>query len=459
MLAGETIVAWASAPGRAPRAVVRISGPGTRDVLRDAIETPPTHRGASRQILRLDDTRTLPVLLLRYIAPSSYTGEDAAEILLPGNPALVDRVVARLTRLDGVRLAGPGEFSARAYLNGKLTLAQAEGVAQAIAADRDDELQTARDLLTGRAGARFDEWTERIASLLALVEAGIDFADQEDVVAISPMDLRERARALSAEIDAHIGAAGGETAWTGLPRVVLVGEPSVGKSTLFNALLGRRRAVTSQTPGTTRDVLEEVMDLSSEHPGLGPVALMDLPGLDANATGTIGEQSQRAAREAIERAHVLVHCDPSGLFRGVSPAPAQTVIRVRTKADLAGLLQDSPHLIAPRGGEVLTRDDRDDPHWLGVCGLDGWGLGALRRALADAAWASAGGSEGGVIPRHRRALRETVSHLRAAGDNAAAAELAAQSLRAALDAVGEITGGASPDAVIGRIFATFCIGK
>jgi tRNA modification GTPase len=430
---GDTITALASPPGRSARALIRISGPGTRDLLVHACESlPPTRLAAAR--FRLTDSLSLPVLLLTARAPRSYTGEDTAEILLPGNPTLVDRVLARLTSIPGVRLATPGEFTARAYLNGKLTLDQAEGVAATIAAQNEDQLASARELLSGTAGERYRAWAEEVATLLALVEAGIDFSDQDDVVAIAPAELASRLQILMATIEAHVGSRAGAEARSTLPRVVLAGDPNAGKSTLFNALLRRHRTVVSPIAGTTRDVIEEELDLSQDLPGAGIVLLADMAGLEASVCG-IGAIAREHALRAIANADVVLHCDPAGRF-----PPLRTnavVIRVCTKADQPG-----------------GREAGDVP----VCALDGWNLFVLRRAVADAACAGSAQAAAAVLPRHARALSEAASRIRDA-EGAGSPELVAGSLRSALDALGEVTGRISPDDVIGRIFSTFCIGK
>lgn len=429
--------------------MIRLSGPATREVLALLLDGPPRpfDRGCAAARLRLGGA-TLPILLVTYRAPASYTGEDAAEILLPGNPTLVERILTILNSLDGVRLAAPGEFTARAYLNDRLTLDQAEGVAATIAAESREQLDAAGALLAGRTGAQYRQWADELATLLALVEAGIDFTDQEDVVPIPARDLAARLAALDQQIAAFLGAeAGRETAAT-LPRVVLAGAPNAGKSTLFNALLGRRRAVVSPVAGTTRDVLEEELDLSADAPGCGAVLLTDLAGLDAGAVSGLDAAAQARARESLQAADVVVHCDPSGRFAPLDVSPAATVIRVRTKADLPA---------AATGA---------DPGAIAICALDGWNLPILRRAIADVAWGAASGGLASLIPRHRRALDETRRGLRDAlealhGDDDAITEpaLVASSLRAALDALGELVGRITPDEVIGRIFATFCVGK
>lgn len=444
----DTIVALASPPGRAPRAILRLSGPATGEILATHLDGAPVSRASARASLRLGPRR-LPVLVARYLAPRSYTGEDAAEVLFPGNPALAARLIDRFCAHPDARPAGPGEFTARAYLNGRLTLEQAEGVAALIAARTDAELEGARRLLAGELGERYRALADRLTSALALVEAGIDFSDQEDVVPIAPHDLARELDESIAAAAALLGRAA--TPEPAEPLVVLAGPPSAGKSTLFNALLGRARALTDAAPGTTRDALVEMLDLRDVSIDRPRVQLADLPGLDASPATAIGAASQRAAREALARADVVVLCDPAGRFdESLAPAPARA-IRVRTMADLPG----------PGVSDALP-----------VCALDGWNVAALRRAIADAASTGAvGGGVGGsdapaVVPRHRIALATALRHLRAARDaiEPAAArldepEILAASLRPALDAIGEITGRVSPDDVVARIFATFCVGK
>jgi tRNA modification GTPase len=454
----DTIVAAASGWTAAPRALVRLSGPASFEALDRVLESPaPRARSVVAARVRLGPRAVLPCVLLTAPGPASFTGEDSAEILSVGNPAVTARVLAALLQAGTphLRLAHPGEFSARAFMNGRLPLDQAEGLAATIAARTGDELAAARALLAGAAGTRRRAWADEAATLLALVEAGIDFTDQEDVVAIAPAALETRCRRLRADIDAELGSgprvhAGAE------PLCVLVGRPNAGKSTLFNALLGRRRAVVSPVAGTTRDVLRERLDLSPSVPGApaaaGPlgVTLVDLAGLDdpgsTPARGT-DALAQQAARDAIAAADVVIACDPDGRFDTLNlagvPAAAR-VVRVRTKADRAAVARPA-----------------DVPGTLSVCALDARGVADLRRAIADAAWGASGSAAGAVLPRHRRALMLGADALDDAAKlaRAGAPELTAGALRRALDALGELTGRLSPDDVIGRIFATFCIGK
>ncbi|MGE3108036.1 MAG: tRNA modification GTPase [Phycisphaerales bacterium] len=501
MITGDTIVALATGWAPSPRALVRLSGPHVPNLLQACFDPSlatadrPTFQPARLRLSsagplarsvgdpRISAARLpqplLPVLLAHFPAARSYTGEHALELLIPGKPALIERVIAAFTRIPDVRHASPGEFSARAFLNARLTLAQAEGVAATIAARTDDELQAARRVYQGDVGRAHSHRVDELATLLALVEAGIDFTDQEDVVPISPRDLDARLHRLASDLRAEVGAAHGAEHPPHEPAVVLVGEPNAGKSTLFNALLGRARSVVSPFAGTTRDVIAEPLDLSDLVPGL-VVRLIDIAGLDfpvayrplsAGAgdhsprphAQSIDAGAQHAARIAIAGAAVLLHCDPAGSFRLPLPAPdSAVVIRVRTKGDLPAL----PPVSASTAPAIDLAPGADAP--LCVCALDGRNLAPLRRAIADGAWRDADSSAATMLPRHRRAMLDALDAVDAAhrslsaqphARSIASPELIAGSLRVALDALTQLTGRVSPDDVVGRIFATFCIGK
>ncbi len=456
----DTIVACATPPGRSARALVRVSGPDLGPLLRETVGSSPPP-GASVARFHLFTNRALPVLLLRACAPRSYTGEDTAELLIPGNPDLVQRVLARFisTAAADVRLAEPGEFTARAYLHGKLSVAQAEGVAATIAARTEEELGAARALLGGSAGERYRAWADETATLLALVECGVDFSDQEGVVAIPTPLLSARLGALSDAISSFIGARRGTEARSHAPVVVLVGVPNAGKSTLFNAILGRARAVASPHAGTTRDALRETLDLARDLPGAGVIELVDLAGLDepgempdqGAGPREVEREAQRSARETIANADAAIYCDPSGRFEPRTLlGHMRTIIRVRTKADL------------PK--PATTSGARPEPvPCVPVCAIDGWNLSTLRRTLADTTGNARSEGLAALLPRHSRALSAALGSLTQARSlldhQPHDPALIADSLRAALDALGELVGRMTPDDVLGRIFSTFCIGK
>lgn len=460
----DTIIARSSAPGESSRALIRASGPAALAL----VEPRPTRRGVARAVVRFagrGSTLELPVIAMAMPGPTSFTGEDVLEVLVPGQPHLVDRLIDAWAAREGCRRARPGEFSARAFLAGRMSLEEAEGVAATIAAENDEELDAAATLRDGRAGRRHAALAAELVDLLALVEAGIDFTDQEDVVAIGSGPLATRLDAVLALIDAWGVAPGDAAARVTMPRVAIVGVPNAGKSTLFNALLGRERSVVSDEAGTTRDVIEEPLSLAHVRPGAGSVMLVDLAGLDdalVAARGDVERSAQEAAADAVADADVAIWCDPSGRFEAstlpraagsaLSRLGAGRVLRVRTCAD--------------RG----TRPGVDTGHeLLAVCSLDGSGLARLLRAVADAAVTGrARRGLASLLPRHRAALERCADAVRLARDVALASvtpsrldrpEEAAQALREAIDAAGELSGRIGVEEVLGRVFAAFCVGK
>ncbi len=423
----DTIVAIGSPSGSAPRALVRLSGPAIHAVLAAMGLTHLTPRCLTPGRLRLDEV-ALPALAAVFDAPATYTGQPMAELQFVGNPTLARRVVRRC--LDaGARPAEPGEFTFRAFLAGKLDLTQAQGVADTIAAQSDAQLRAAAALREGALGRTAARIADDLANLLALVEAGIDFTDQEDVTPIAPRKLEQAIVDLRREVDSLLRRSAAWSSVESLPRVVLVGRPNAGKSTLFNALLGRPRALVSAIPGATRDVLEEPITL-----GDAQVMLCDLAGLDKAITA-LDHDVQAAARRAIDRADLVLLLHPAE-DEAAPRLAASAVLLVRSKDD-AGRFAGS------------------------VSAATGRGLAELRLRIADrvlGARAHKGSEAAALHPRHERALRETSKRL-AHALRATSSELTAAELRGALDALGELTGRCTADDLLGRVFARFCIGK
>lgn len=449
----HTIIALASGQAPAPRAIIRVSGPAVQHIHATLFDSAPARAASAR--FKLTPVLTLPVLLIHAAAPRSYTGEDTLELLLPGHPALVRRVLdtflACSTPDRVIRQAEPGEFTARAYLLGKLTLTQAEGVAATIAAATQAELDSARALLAGTQGRQLANLADELANLLALVEAGVDFTDQEDVVPINSAALRERLNRLITHLDALLGSIRGEERPDFRPLVVLAGAPNAGKSTLFNALLGRTRALASPTPGTTRDVLREPLTLTTTAAGL-EITLADLAGLDDQPAhrSAIDDHAQALARATIHDADLILWCDPTGHFANapiLHSAEAPPILKIRTMSDQPA----SPPA------------DRDIHP---LCALDGRGLPALRDLIATTLWPASSRPRATLLPRHRRAVLQARAAARAARDHLHPRpapidhpEIVSSLLRTALDHLGEVSGHLPPDEIVGRIFATFCIGK
>lgn len=387
--------------------------------------------------MKLGEAR-LRAMIAVTVAPNSYTGEDSIDLFISGGSAVVSRALREIIALPGVRQADAGEFTARAYTNGKLTIDQAKAVAATIAAENEAELAEVNRLMSQSLGEKATGWASEVSECLALVEAGIDFADQEDVVAIDPKALSDRLALVLGEVGGFVSGEKPREARAGVPRVVLAGRPSAGKSTLFNALVGKRRSVVDEAPGTTRDAIAEIVQL----PGGSKVELVDLAGIEDVADDELSRAISKRTALEIEAADAVLHCDPNGTFEHEFPG-AQSALLVRTKADL------------PIAHESCADVD--------VCALDGWHLDDLRSEIARAA-GLAGPSAGGVIAaRIDSALREAIDHMRSAQGLAQAKEsqweLIAGELRLALDELGVISGRIDPDEVLGLIFQTFCIGK
>ena len=451
----STIVAVASPPGSGERGLLRLSGPGAFDLLDAALESPvPRTRGVSMVRLRSTEAlgHALPAVLLTMPGPRSFTGEDSAELALPGNPRLLSLVVdglhavAQGAGLD-LREARAGEFTARAFLRGRIDLSQAEGIAASIAAASDRELEAASALREGRLAVEGSAAATSIADLLALVEAGIDFAEEEDVVAIEASALASGLASIRSSLEDLRGRATGLEAASSSPRVVLAGPPNAGKSSLFNALLGRTRSVESPIAGTTRDAICEPLHLAGDD---GEVLLVDLAGLDAS-DGLLEQEARRVALAEIDRADLVLHCTPVG--RPVdSPDAVGTrgeVVQVATMCDLA--VESAQHSIA-------------------TSARTGAGLDALRGEIAVrlATIGDTSGARLAVGARHERGIAEALEALGQVdellegvprGRGPEPAELVAHHLRGALDALATIGGRIEPDEVLGRIYASFCIGK
>ena len=430
----DTIYAPATAAGRAAVAVVRLSGPGTRAAVQTLTGGVPRARRASLRTLRRADGELLDrALVLYFKAPDSYTGEDVAEFHVHGGAAVVEALLAALDE-RGLRLADPGEFTRRAFENGKLDLAQAEGVADLIDAETDAQRRQALEQLDGRLSGVQARWTHALTEALAMLEAAVDFPDEE-----LPQDVATRARpvleALVVELEgAATDAERGERVRAGY-RIALVGAPNAGKSTLLNVLAKRDAAIVTAIPGTTRDIIEVPMVLAGYK-----VILADTAGL-RDTTDEIEAEGVRRARVWADNADLRVWLadgmDPEAGFDGALPGDILLV----TKRDLGEGLADLR-------GEPFTVRSPNDVAW-------------LERTLAGAVVEALSGAEPPAATRlrHRDLLTEAASRLRRALSQDAHLELAAEDVRLAARALDRITGRIDPEQVLGRIFSTFCIGK
>ncbi|HEX3366280.1 tRNA uridine-5-carboxymethylaminomethyl(34) synthesis GTPase MnmE [Phenylobacterium sp.] len=432
----DTIFAPATAAGRAAVAVVRLSGPRTRAAVRALAGRLPAARRASLRALA--DAQGVPIdeaLVLWFPAPGSYTGEDSAEFHVHGGPAVVSALVDALAA-QGLRLAEPGEFTRRAFEHGKLDLAQAEGVADLVDAETEAQRRQALAQLGGRLSGVQARWRDGLIRASAMLEAAVDFPDEE-----VPADVAGRARPileiLADELEAAAAdVARGEQVREGF-RIALLGSPNAGKSTLLNVLARREAAIVSATPGTTRDIIEVPMVL-----GGYKVIVADTAGLRVT-TDEIEAEGVRRAEAWAETAGLRVWLvDGYGDPDPVMPASLRSGdIVLLTKRDLGEGLEGLP-------GEPFTARSPNDVAW-------------LERSLTETVVEALGGSElpAATRLRHRDLLTEAAARLRQALSQDESLELAAEDVRLAARALDRITGRIDPEDVLGRIFATFCIGK
>jgi len=435
-VARDTIAAIATPPGRGGIGVVRLSGPAVPEIARRILGRLPEPRRATLAAFRAAHGESQDEgIALYFPAPQSYTGEHVLELQGHGGPVVLQSVL-RACLDAGARLAEPGEFTRRAFLEGKLDLAQAEAVADLIDASSREAARSALRSLGGEFSAAVGALASGLVELRALTEAMLDFPEEE-VDSVLRDDAALRLSTLQAQLaDVLAKSRQGSLLRSGI-HVVLAGRPNVGKSSLLNRLAGEERAIVTPMAGTTRDALRESIQIDGV-----PLVLVDTAGLRVSSDMVERLGIERTQQE-LERADLVLvvreagHADlpPPDLPGGVQR------IDVYNKSDLA------PGFRAPEGA-------------LAVSAKTGEGLEALRRAiLAAAGWSSTGESVFLARERHLRALEQARVHLERAGRQLPRWELFAEELRLAQAALGGITGEFSADDLLGEIFSRFCIGK
>jgi len=444
------IVAIATAPGRGGIGVVRVSGPDLSTLARRLFNRDLTPRHAHYLPFTAENGEHLDEgIALYFRAPQSYTGEDVLELQGHGGPAVLRRILDRCLQAGadlGVRLAEPGEFTRRAFLNDRMDLAQAEAVADLIDASSVAAARGAMASLSGEFSAQVNALSDRIIHLRMLVEATLDFPEEE-IDFLEKYQARPTLEALAADLGTLIAQARqGVILREGL-HVVLAGKPNVGKSSLLNALAGDDIAIVTPIAGTTRDkVVQEI------HIDGVPLHIVDTAGL-RETDDTVESIGIARTWKEIERADVILHLQDA--TQPADELDAQIVARLPARTPLLTLFNKV---------DLLDTPFVAGPEQLGISAREGVGLDALRdKLLALAGWNPGAESPWLARERHVRALQDAAEHLTIATEHAAqddrVLDLFAEELRLAHDSLSSITGRFTSDDLLGEIFSSFCIGK
>lgn len=457
----DTIAAVATPPGEGGLAVIRISGKGSFSVVQRLFDGRVDLRKASSHtahygVIRdkngdvLDD-----VVVTLFKKPHSYTGEDTAEIGCHGSPFLAGKILELI--LDrGARLAAPGEFTKRAFLNGRMDLAQAEAVADLVRSRTEASARSSRDQLTGKLSSQLELIRGRIVEIVSLLELSLDFSE-EDVEVVPRVQIADKIGGMIKQVAQLISSFSVGKVYREGVRLAIVGRTNTGKSTLLNALLKEERAIVSGIHGTTRDVIEEDLDIDGVLVRVMDTAGIRFRGPEGARMDQVEAEGVRRAQSAIERADVILW-----LLDGSQPLreddihiseridPKKTVI-VINKADLPQRLDPSD-----LPGTIKNR--------VSISAQKGHGLAKLNRAILESALGGAAPRPGGLITnlRHRKVLEGTRKQLGSALkalEKGIPGELVVLDLRAALDIMGEITGETATEEILNQIFSRFCIGK
>lgn len=465
MVTQETIVAVSTPPGRGGIGMVRVSGPRALEMaaamvrLRHGLEHARARFGEIYAVpetgaeSEAQEPAKLDECVVTYFAgPRSYTGEDLVEIAAHGSPVVLELLVRQALR-QGARLARPGEFTERAFLSGRMDLTQAEAVRDLIEAQTVYQARVAAEQMGGALSRRVQPSKEALVELIAVLEAGIDFA--EDDVDVTPTgEIVTRIDTITPELERLAGSfERGRLVHSGL-TLAIVGRPNVGKSSLFNKLLDRERAIVTAIPGTTRDLVTERLAV-----GGIPIELVDTAGLreGADEAETIGIQK---SREALADANLVLVVAESGVPLSaeerelVEELRGRRLVLVRNKCDLE---------LEGESGEYVT-DAVTDVRTVRTSAVTGQGMDALRSALLEMVRGAGDGSETGMLTtlRHHEAVQGALAGLgkaRAAAASGIPHEMVLLDLYESLRALDSLTGETTADDILNRIFSSFCIGK
>ena len=433
----DTIYALSSGGLPSGVAVVRVSGPESGNVVGALTGDLPAPRLAALRSIR--DRNKFEIdrgLILWFPGPGSFTGEDSAEFHLHGGRAVVDRLLEELSSFPGLRMAEAGEFSRRAFGNGKMDLTEAEGLADLIASETEAQRVLALSQASGTLKAIYEEWQGRLLHARAMIEAEIDFADEEDVPGSVSGQVWADMRNLSEEMNAHIAGAKRANAVREGFRIVIVGAPNAGKSSLMNALAGSDIAIVSDEPGTTRDALEARLSIGGQL-----VIVTDTAGIREEA-GSIEAEGIRRALDRAANADLVLHLSENGMWENPGVFGAAPVWKIASKADSGN--EGFPDTVIPISVKAAN-------------GLNAL-IYSLEKHLVDAV-----GSDVSSLPtrqRHLDNLRVSLEELqKAVTSEGDPLELRAELLRLSAFSLGRITGQHGVEDVLGVIFSEFCIGK
>ena len=461
----QTIVAASSAPGHAPLGVVRLSGPralaiagrmSSTDDGRSLSDRPGSTRTPGQ--VAIDDDLALPAHIYLFRQPHSYTRQDLVEFHTIGSPSVLDMVRTRAVAL-GALPAEPGEFTARAFLSGRMSLTTAEAVAGVIRAQSDTQLRAARRMMDGSLTGKLLDVRSELAELTGLVEADIDFAE-EPIDFISPSALRDRLDNVRDRLAALLASSTSIERFETIPHILLLGAPNAGKSSLINQLSGTRRAICAAVAGTTRDILSAPARL-----GRTEVILLDSAGVDRSADEILTQARaiSMATAERVDLVCVVVDltAPDETLLVEIRSLDLPPTVLVANKCDLLTaerLAEATAKLVGAGFGPVVR-----------VSALTGYGLGALGEAiqsLLGEATTTALGEAILVTERQREAIETAAAAVaramllaEAATETIDCADLLAFELRESLDALGAVTGEVTTEDLLGQVFANFCIGK
>ncbi len=450
----DTIAAIATAAGIGGVGIIRLSGPQAFSISAALSGRTPQPRQATFAALVDSKGETLDQgLILHFPGPHSFTGEDVAELHCHGGPVLL-RSVLRECLLAGARHAEPGEFSQRAFLNDKIDLVQAEAIADLISSSTDAAVRSAARSLSGAFSNAVSELFDNLVRLRVFVESAIDFPEEE-IDFIAESDVLAQLKALSSELDSLLEKARrGRRLHDGI-KLVIIGPPNAGKSSLLNQLAEQDAAIVTDIPGTTRDTLHEHIQID----GL-PLHIVDTAGLRETTDAVEREGIRRAQKEVLSADHLLLLLDGSD---GNAPKPAHFLADVEVPPGAAITVLYNKCDISGTEANFQPAHNGTPPN-ITMSARTGAGLDLLRDHLRGSAGLTAtqDGSDFSARERHIRALEDCAQHLSQGAlqlQDHGAAELVAEDLRLAQDALGRVTGRLSSDDLLGEIFSSFCIGK